>query len=116
MNEACDLLESILHASKNRLLTVTNAEYDKVIENIELFLKKRETLKNFCGTLLANLDNEKLTDKEFKIFVRNSIDIVAFPRRCYHFDTKKEYDLANDLQRVLKEEKCKRCNGTGYHT
>ena len=37
-NEATKLLESIVYVSKQRLLTVTNAEYDKVIKDIEEFL------------------------------------------------------------------------------
>ena len=36
--EAIKLLESIVYASKQRLLTVTNEEYDKVIDDIEEFL------------------------------------------------------------------------------
>jgi hypothetical protein len=35
---------------------------------------------NFCSTLNANVNNEKLTDAEFREFVRNSLPIVDFPR------------------------------------
>ncbi len=36
--------------------------------------------KNFCGTLAVNVDNDKLTDAQFRMFVRNSLDVVDFPR------------------------------------
>ena len=34
---------------------------------------------NFCGTLAANVDNEKLSDAEFRQFVRNSLAVVDLP-------------------------------------
>lgn len=34
--------------------------------------------------------------------------------RCYHFNSVQEYKDATCLQRILKEEKCNKCNGTGY--
>lgn len=36
---------------------------------------------NFCATLAANVDNGKLSDAEFREFVRNTLPIVDFPRR-----------------------------------
>ncbi len=36
--------------------------------------------KNFCGTLAVNVDNDKLTDAQFRMFVRNSLVVVDFPR------------------------------------
>lgn len=33
---------------------------------------------NFCGTLAANVDNEKLSDADFRQFVRNSLSVVDF--------------------------------------
>ena len=33
---------------------------------------------NFCGTLQANVDNEKLSDAAFREFVRNTLPIVIF--------------------------------------
>jgi hypothetical protein len=35
---------------------------------------------NFVQTLAANVDNEKLSDKEFRQFVRNTLPIVEYPR------------------------------------
>lgn len=32
--------------------------------------------KNFVGTMLANLDNDKLSDSEFRDFIRNTMPIV----------------------------------------
>ncbi len=34
---------------------------------------------NFIGTVLANIDNEKLSDAEFRQFIRNSLPIVQKP-------------------------------------
>lgn len=34
---------------------------------------------NFIGTMLANLDNEKLSDAEFRQFIRNTVPIVEKP-------------------------------------
>lgn len=34
---------------------------------------------NFCSTLEANLDNDKLSDAEFRQFVRNSLPGVQYP-------------------------------------
>jgi hypothetical protein len=34
---------------------------------------------NFLGTLMANLDNEKLSDSEFRQFIRNTLPIVEKP-------------------------------------
>lgn len=34
---------------------------------------------NFIGTMLANLDNDKLSDTDFRQFIRNTISIVEKP-------------------------------------
>lgn len=34
---------------------------------------------NFIGTVLANLDNEKMSDKEFRQMIRNTMSIVEKP-------------------------------------
>jgi hypothetical protein len=36
--------------------------------------------KNFCQFLHVNVDNKKLTDKEFRKMVRNTLPIVEYPR------------------------------------
>ena len=41
--------------------------------------------KNFMQTLEANVDNDKLSDKDFRKFVRNTLPIVIF-------ESKKEKD------------------------
>lgn len=33
---------------------------------------------NFVGTISANVDNTKLSDKEFREFIRNTLPIVKF--------------------------------------
>ena len=35
---------------------------------------------NFCATLAVNINNENLTDTEFRAFVRNSLPIVQFSK------------------------------------
>ncbi len=34
---------------------------------------------NFIGTVLANLDNEKMSDEEFRQMIRNTMSIVEKP-------------------------------------
>lgn len=34
---------------------------------------------NFIGTMLANLDNEKMSDADFRQFIRNTMPIVEKP-------------------------------------
>jgi hypothetical protein len=35
--------------------------------------------EHFCTTLAANVDNDKLSDADFRQFVRNTLPIVNFP-------------------------------------
>ena len=37
--------------------------------------------KNFMGTIAANVDNKKLSDKEFRQFIRNTLPVVDYPRQ-----------------------------------
>lgn len=37
--------------------------------------------QNFCSTIAVNVDNEKLTDKQFREFIRNTLPIVELPVR-----------------------------------
>lgn len=43
-------------------------------------LERSVSAANFCGTLEANVDNDKLTDAEFRDFVRTSLPIVEYTR------------------------------------
>ena len=36
--------------------------------------------EHFMGTIAANVDNEKLTDADFREFIRNTLPIVQYPR------------------------------------
>ena len=36
--------------------------------------------EHFMTTVAANVDNEKLTDAEFRQFIRNSLPVVKFER------------------------------------
>jgi hypothetical protein len=35
---------------------------------------------HFMGTIAANVDNDKLSDAEFRQFIRNTLTIVEYPR------------------------------------
>lgn len=35
---------------------------------------------NFMGSILANVDNEKLSDTEFREFIRNTLPVVEKPK------------------------------------
>ena len=37
--------------------------------------------ENFVATIAANIDNDKLSDAEFRQFIRNSIKIVNYTKR-----------------------------------
>lgn len=39
---------------------------------------KTLSAESFCTTLQANVDNDKLTDKQFREVVENTLDIVQF--------------------------------------
>ncbi len=41
-------------------------------------IKRIVPAANFCGTLVANVDNKKLSDKEFREFVRRTLPIVIY--------------------------------------
>ena len=34
---------------------------------------------NFIGTIIVNVDNDKLSDKDFRQFIRNTLPIVEKP-------------------------------------
>lgn len=55
---------------------------------------------NFMGTMMANVDNEKLSDAEFREFIRNTLPIIEKPAL---------HSLANDsikpqLKKYYKDE------------
>lgn len=37
--------------------------------------------ENFVATVAMNIDNPKLTDAQFREFIRNSLPIVKYPRK-----------------------------------
>jgi len=39
---------------------------------------------NFVGTIEANVDNDKLTDAQFREFIRNTLPIVQYTRPTYN--------------------------------
>ena len=43
--------------------------------------KRVVSAESFCETLNANVANEKLSDKDFRNFVSNTLPIVNFKRR-----------------------------------
>lgn len=42
-------------------------------------MKSKVSAINFIGTMLANIDNEKLSDTDFRQFIRNTMPIVEKP-------------------------------------
>ena len=44
--------------------------------------------ESFCNLLKANVDNEKLTDENFRQLVRNSIDTVLEPEESNEISNK----------------------------
>jgi len=44
-------------------------------------MKRTVPAANFLGTVEANVDNEKLSDAEFRQFIRNSLPIVIYDRK-----------------------------------
>lgn len=47
---------------------------------VESELKRTVPAGNFLATVAANVDNEKLSDADFRQFIRNSLPVVEFPR------------------------------------
>jgi hypothetical protein len=43
--------------------------------------KPKVPAENFMATIAANVDNPKLTDADFREFIRNTLPIVIYPRR-----------------------------------
>jgi hypothetical protein len=46
--------------------------------------------EHFCTTLAVNVDNDKLSDADFRQFVRNTLPIVNFPAPQIHTYTKEQ--------------------------
>jgi len=47
-------------------------------------LGKQNTVpaSNFVGTVAANVDNEKMSDAEFRQFIRNTLPVVEYESKC----------------------------------
>jgi hypothetical protein len=54
---------------------------------------------NFIGTMMANLDNEKLTDAEFREFIRTTLPIVEKP----HIDKCANEEIKEKIKKYYKE-------------
>jgi hypothetical protein len=55
---------------------------------------------HFMGTLLANLDNEKLSDADFRDFIRNTMPIVEKPS----LDSGHNDSIKNRIKKYYNEE------------
>lgn len=42
--------------------------------------KRTVPAENFMATIAANVDNKKITDDQFREFIRNTLPIVKYPR------------------------------------
>jgi hypothetical protein len=58
---------------------------------------------NFCGTLTANVDNEKMSDAEFREFVRNTLGIVESKSRAYNDGIQICLTGINELQAQVEQ-------------
>lgn len=70
----------MLNTNQEQIERVSNLlkQAGAVLETVDL--KPRSSpAEMFLRTLAANLDNEKLTDTDFRLFVRNSLPGVVFP-------------------------------------
>jgi len=50
---------------------------------------------SFCQTLAANVDNDRLSDAEFREFVRNSLAVVGRPETTRVSAISADYDGAH---------------------
>ena len=48
------------------------------VSNLIVEEKNKISAENFLGTVNANIDNNKLSDKDFRQFIRNTLPIVKF--------------------------------------
>lgn len=48
-------------------------------QNGKIMSKETVPAKNFVGTILANIDNLKMSDTDFRQFIRNTLPIVEKP-------------------------------------
>lgn len=54
---------------------------------------------NFLGTVMANLDNEKLSDSEFREFIRRTLPIVEKP----NIDSIANKEILEKVKKYYKE-------------
>jgi hypothetical protein len=59
---------------------------------------------NFCGTLAANVDNEKMSDVEFRAFVRSTLGIVDLTERTYNEGVQDCRDSLPQLQAAIEKQ------------
>ena len=50
-----------------------------MVKNGKTMSKETIPAKNFVGTILANVDNLRMSDAEFREFIRNTLPIVEKP-------------------------------------
>ena len=53
----------------------------------ELKVERTVPADNFMGTIAANVDNQQMSDREFRAFIRRTLPIVRY---CGAEETKKE--------------------------
>lgn len=64
---------------------------------------------NFVGTIIANVDNNKLSDKEFREFIRNTLPIVEHNQEHSFANQEvvekiKKYKLFNKINNLIFKE------------
>ena len=84
---------TVINKIKERLIAKKNEgklslqNYNMLVEDISSIVGEISSEKknykipavNFIGTMLANLDNKKLSDANFRKFIRNTMSIVEKP-------------------------------------
>ena len=74
-------------AGETRAATNGDIAYAKSTSDFEFYgdlFTRSVPAENFLGTVEANVDNEKLTDAQFREFIRNSLSIVQYIRPAFN--------------------------------
>lgn len=89
----------MLNTNQEQLERVTNLlkQAGAVLETIDLTPRKSPA-EMFLQTLAANLDNEKLTDADFRQFVRNSLpDVLPKSAPASHISRKHPHAIVRRI-------------------
>ena len=57
--------------------------------------KRTVPAENFLATVAINVDNDRLTDAQFRQFIRNSLPIVIYQRQDEHVEENRTFYRQN---------------------